>query len=556
MAAAIDVETGPDQKMTREHWKVILGGALGTIFEFYDFVLFGFLSPLIAAKFFAGLSPSLGFIFALLAFSVAYAVRPLGAFIFGRIGDIVGRKYTFLVTVTGMGLATFLVGLLPTYDSWGVAAPVCLMALRLLQGISLGGEFGGAASYVAEYAPRGRVGFFTSWVQSCASAGVVFSLVVITTIRTFLGNEAFAAWGWRLPFIFSAVLLVISLWIRARLNESPVYQRMKDAGKTSKTPLRDLYGSWKNVRTQLALLFGPVAGTNVLGVFALIYILVFLLQTLRAEPVTVNWVTSTAILAALPFFPIMGWVSDKIGRKPVVITACLLAGLTTIPAMKALTHYANPAYERALATAPITVTAAPSGCSFMFDPTGTATYLSACDILKNTLAREGVNYQNISDSGATSTFVKIGQTTVTSFDGRGLPPAELKAKVAAMAGQITKAVQAAGYPARADMSQFNGPMVWLIIFYVTVLFAAAQAPIAAMLVELFPASVRYTAVSVPYHVSTVIAGFFLPIGFAMSAAAADIYFGLWYSVFWCVLGALVYTIALPETRGKSIEDWY
>jgi MFS family permease len=312
MVAATDVQAAePARGVTRAQWKVVLGGALGTIFEFYDFVLFGFLSPIIAAKFFAALSPSLGFVFALLAFAVAYAVRPLGAFVFGRMGDIVGRKYTFLVTVSGMGIATFVVGLLPTNASWGIAAPVCLMALRLLQGISLGGEFGGAASYVAEHAPHGRVGYYTSWIQSCASAGVVFSLVVITTIRTLLGASAFAIWGWRLPFLFSVLLLAVSLWIRARLNESPVYQRMKAAGKTTRTPLRDLYGSWKNVRMQLALLFGPVAGTNVLGVLALIYVLVFLLQTLRADPLTVNWITCAASLLQCPSS--RSWVPSRTG---------------------------------------------------------------------------------------------------------------------------------------------------------------------------------------------------------------------------------------------------
>ena len=546
----------PGRGMTREQRKVVLGASLGTIFEFYDFVLFGSMSTVIAAKFFAPLSPSLALIFALLAFAVAYAVRPLGAFVFGRIGDRVGRKVTFLVTVAGMGTATFLVGLLPSYATWGLAAPVLLMVLRVVQGISIGGEFGGAASYVAEHAPPGRLGYYTSWIQICASAGVVVSLLVILGIRAAVGDAAFADWGWRLPFLLSALLLAVSMWIRARLNESPVFQRMKAAGKTTRTPVRDLYGSWSNVRKQLAVLFGPLAAAQVLGVLALIYLMVFLVQTLRVDPQTVNWITCTAILAALPIFPIAGWLSDRIGRKPVVVTACLLAGVSIFPAVRLLTHYANPAYEQSLASAPITVAADGADCSFIFNPTGTARFLSSCDILKSTLSREGVNYRSESATAGAAATVRIGSTSVESFDGRGLAGPDLKTRTDALAAQIRNAVRAAGYPARADMGAFNGGMVWLVIFYITVLFAMAQSAVAAILVELFPASIRYTAVSVPYHVSSILAGFLVPIGFALSVAAGDIYFGLWYPVFWALLGGLVYLLFLPETRGQAIENWF
>ncbi len=542
--------------MTSEERKVVIGASLGTVFEFYDFILFGSLSTVIATKFFAPLSPSLGFIFALMAFSAAYLVRPLGAFIFGRLGDKVGRKYTFLVTVTAMGTATFLVGLIPPYVTWGVAAPVTLMVLRVVQGIALGGEFGGAASYVAEHAPPGRLGYYTSWIQTCAGAGLVLSLLVLFAIRSVLGDQVFNDWGWRVPFLLSALLLAISLWIRMRLNESPVYQRMKSAGKTSQAPVHDLYGSGRNVRRQIAVLFGPLAAGQMLGVFALVYLMVFLLQTLRVDPQTVNWIVCTAILAALPFFPLAGRLSDRVGRKPVVIVACVLAGLSIFPAIKLLTHFGNPAYERALATAPITVTANASDCSFIFNPTGTARFLSSCDILKSTLAREGVNYQVESSSTIDPARVRIAESTFNSFNGEALAPAELKARVDALSDQMRQAIKAAGYPAKADMSEFNSAMVWLTIFYITVLFAGAQSPLAAMLVELFPASVRYTAVSVPYHVSSILAGFLVPISFALSAAAGDIYFGLWYPVFWVLLGGFVCLVALPETRGQSIENWF
>lgn len=543
-------------RMTREEKTVVFASSLGTTFEFYDFTLFGSLSTVLATKFFSSLDPSLAFIFTLVAFSVAYIVRPLGALIFGYVGDIVGRKYTFLITIMGMGFGTFLISLLPTYATWGLAAPILLMMLRVVQGISVGGEFGGAASYVAEYAPQGRLGFFTAWIQICASLGTVLSLFTIFGIRFLLGDSDFNEWGWRLPFALSLVLLGISMWIRLRLEESPIFQRMKAAGRTTKTPISDVYRNWKNVRIQLVLIFGPLAACQVVGVLALIYVLLFLLQTLKADGQTVSLLVGAGILAAIPVFPLMGWVSDRIGRKPVIIIACVLTALTTFPAMKALTHYANPEYERAAAISPLSVVADPDECSFQFNPTGAAKFLSSCDILRSAVTREGVSFKNVTDNESNVAELHIGQTVVKSFDGHSLSSAELADRSIDLTKQIKSALLAAGYPASADMAQFNKLVVWLIVFYITSLFATAQSSTAALLVELFPASIRYTAISVPYHLTAVIGGFLLPVGFAMSAVAGDIYFGLWYVVGWAAVGAVIYFFCLPETRNRPLQDWF
>ena len=542
--------------MTAEERKVVFGASLGTVFEWYDFLMFGSLSPVIAAKFFAGLSPTLAFIFALLAFSVAYAVRPLGALFFGRIGDIVGRKYTFLVTVSGMGVATFLIGLLPTYATWGLAAPILLMVLRVVQGLSLGGEFGGASTYVAEHAPKGRLGYFTGWVQSCSAAGFTLSLIVIVGTRTVLGEAAFMDWGWRLPFLFSVVLLVISVWIRMRLSESPIFTAMKQQGRTAKAPIKEAFGSWKNVRLMIIVMFGCVAGVSAVGAMGLIYPLLFLLQTLKVDSLTTNVLAMLAIGVTIPLFPLVGWLSDRIGRKPMIISACLLAAASYFPVVKALAHFANPAYEAALASAPISVAADPAECSFVFNPTGTSKFLSSCDIVTSTLAREGVNYAKVAGAAKSGAQIMIGKTTVAGFDGTGLASAELKAKQDAFTKDVRAAIRAAGYPAKADPAQTNLVMVWLLMVYMAALMPLAYGASTAVMVELFPARIRYTTLSVPYHIGNWVSGFLIPIVFAMVAFSGDIYFGLWYPITWAVFSAIVVALFVPETKDREIQGWY
>lgn len=549
-------EARSSKSMTSEERRVVFGASLGTVFEWYDFLLFGSLSSIIAAKFFAPLSPNLGFIFALLAFSVAYAVRPLGAFVFGRLGDIVGRKYTFLVTVSGMGVATFVVGILPTYEQWGIAAPILLMVMRVIQGLSLGGEYGGASTYVAEHAPRGRLGYFTSWVQSCSAAGFTLSLLVIVGTRTLLGEAAFSDWGWRLPFLFSVLLLGVSLWIRLRLSESPVFLRMKQKGLTAKAPIREAFGSWKNVGLMIVVMLGCVTGVSAVGAMGLIYPLLFLQQTLRVDPLTTNILAGLAIFVTIPLFPLVGWLSDKIGRKPTIIAGCLIAAVSYFPAVKLLTHFANPAFEAALRSSPIAVIADPEECSFIFNPTGVSKFLSSCDIAKSTLAKEGVNYSNVSSPTKSNAQIKIGETTIQGFDGRGLNAEQLKARIDAFTKELRAAIRAAGYPGKADPAQTNLPMVWLIMAFMAALMPLAYGASTAVMVEMFPARIRYTTLSVPYHIGNWVSGFLIPIVFAMVAATGDIYFGLWYPIFWAVLGALVVAFFIPETKDRRIHDWY
>ena len=555
-SAAVPVGDKRTGGMTSEERKVVFGASLGTVFEWYDFLMFGSLSTVIAAKFFAGLSPTLAFIFALLAFSVAYAVRPLGAFFFGRIGDIVGRKYTFLVTVSGMGVATFLIGILPTYATWGVAAPILLMLLRIVQGLSLGGEFGGASTYVAEHAPKGRLGYFTGWVQSCSAGGFTLSLIVIVGTRTLLGEAEFADWGWRLPFLLSVVLLFISLWIRLRLSESPIFTAMKQQGLTAKAPIKEAFGNWKNVWLMIVVMFGCVAGVSAVGAMALIYPLLFMLQTLKVDPLTTNVLAMLAIGVTIPLFPFVGWLSDRIGRKPIIISACLLAAASYFPAVKALTHFANPAYEAALATAPISVAADASDCSFVFNPTGVSKFLSSCDIATSTLAREGVNYSKVDAPAKSTAQITIGKTIIAGFDGAGLSPAELKPKQDALTKDVRAAIRAAGYPAKADPTQTNLFMVWALMVYMAALMPLAYGASTAVMVEMFPARIRYTTLSVPYHIGNWVSGFLIPIVFAMVAYTGDIYFGLWYPIAWAVFGALVVALFIPETKDRVVQDWF
>ncbi|GGE51336.1 MFS transporter [Agaricicola taiwanensis] len=549
------VAAGPaaPQKMTKEERKVIFASSLGTVFEWYDFYLYGSLSAIIAAQFFSGVNPTAAFIFALMAFAAGFAVRPFGAIFFGRIGDLVGRKYTFLITIMLMGISTFIVGILPSYASWGMAAPVILIILRLFQGLALGGEYGGAATYVAEHAPHGRRGFYTSWIQTTATFGLFLSLLVILGVRTALGEEAFADWGWRIPFLVSIILLGISVWIRLSLNESPAFKRMKEEGKTSKAPLTEAFGRWDNAKVAIIALLGGTAGQAVVWYTGQFYALFFLTQTLKVDGATANILIALGLLIGTPFFIVFGWLSDKIGRKPIILGGCLLAALTYFPAFKAITHYTNPALELAQSTAPVTVVADPNECSFQFNPVGTSKFVTSCDIAKSFLARNSVNYSNEAAPAGTIASIRVGDTTIQSFDGSALPADQMKTQTATFTTQMTEAIRSHGYPAKADPAQINTPMVVLLLTYLVLLVTMVYGPIAAQLVELFPTRIRYSAMSLPYHIGNGWFGGFLPTtAFAMVAATGNIYYGLWYPIVVAVMTFIVGIFFMPETKDRDI----
>ncbi|WP_017937047.1 MFS transporter [Zestomonas thermotolerans] len=543
--------------MTPEERKVIFASSLGTVFEWYDFYLYGSLSAIIAAQFFSGVNPTAAFIFALMAFAAGFAVRPFGAIFFGRLGDLVGRKYTFLITILIMGLSTFIVGVLPSYASWGMAAPVILIILRLFQGLALGGEYGGAATYVAEHAPHGRRGFYTSWIQTTATLGLFLSLLVILGTRTWMGEEQFAAWGWRIPFLLSIVLLAISVWIRLSLNESPVFKRMKEEGKSSKAPLTEAFGRWENAKVALVALLGGTAGQAVVWYTGQFYALFFLTQTLKVDGATANILIALSLLIGTPFFVVFGWLSDKIGRKPIILGGCLLAALTYFPLFGLITHYANPDLERAQAAAPVTVVADPGECSFQFNPVGTAKFVTSCDIAKSFLARNAVNYSNEEAPAGTVASIRIGDQTIASFSGVGLPADELKAKSEAFNATMTEAIRAHGYPIKADPEKINTPMVVVLLTILVLFVTMVYGPIAAMLVELFPTRIRYTAMSLPYHIGNGWFGGFLPTtAFAMVAATGNIYYGLWYPIIVAMMTVIIGLFFMPETKDRDLRNWH
>ncbi|TBU89242.1 MFS transporter [Phytopseudomonas dryadis] len=547
----------PARPMTSEERKVIFASSLGTVFEWYDFYLYGSLSAIIAMQFFSGVNPTAGFIFALMAFAAGFAVRPFGAIFFGRLGDLVGRKYTFLITILIMGLSTFIVGILPTYAQWGIAAPIILIILRLFQGLALGGEYGGAATYVAEHAPHGRRGFYTSWIQTTATLGLFLSLLVILGTRTWLGEEAFAAWGWRIPFLLSIVLLGISVWIRLTLNESPVFKRMKEEGKTSKAPLTEAFGRWDNAKVALIALFGGTAGQAVVWYTGQFYALFFLTQTLKVDGATANILIALSLLIGTPFFIVFGWLSDKIGRKPIILGGCLVAALTYFPLFGLLTHYANPALEQAQASAPVTVVADPSECSFQFNPVGTSQFVSSCDIAKSFLARNSVNYSNEAAAAGTVASIRVGERTIESFSGAGLPAEQFKAQTDAFNAGMTEAIRDAGYPAKADPERINKPMLVVLLTVLVLFVTMVYGPIAALLVELFPTRIRYTAMSLPYHIGNGWFGGFLPTtAFAMVAATGDIYYGLWYPIIVAVMTFFIGLFLMPETKDRDLRNWH
>jgi MFS family permease len=617
---------GASRGMTREEKKVIFASSLGTVFEWYDFYLYGSLAAFIGAAFFSEYPEATRNIFALLAFAAGFLVRPFGALVFGRIGDLVGRKYTFLVTILIMGTSTFLVGLLPGSASWGIMAPIILIALRMLQGLALGGEYGGAATYVAEHAPDDRRGFYTSWIQTTATLGLFLSLIVILIVQNSMTKEAFSAWGWRIPFILSFVLLGISVWIRLSLNESPTFQRMKEEGKGSKAPLSEAFGQWKNAKIALLALFGLTAGQAVVWYSGQFYALFFLQNVLKVDGQSVNIMIAIALALGTIFFVVFGWLSDKIGRKPIIMAGLALAIVTYFPLFKALTWAANPALATAQQNVRATVTAAPGDCRFQFNPTGTAKFTTSCDIATAFLTRNSVPYDVVTTAApGTAATVKIGETTIESFDAVAAG-ADAKTKETALAKGINIALQEAGYPLVrdpvkvadqkldalvaanpklaldaaairggektmvpveqaikdklitaeeaagateiavftvpgagafkmvADPAAVNWPMIIGILFILVIYVTMVYGPIAAILVEMFPTRIRYTGMSLPYHIGNGWFGGLLPATvFAMSAAAGDIYYGLWYPIAISAMSLIIGMIFVRDTLGTDLH---
>lgn len=540
---------------SKEERKVILASSLGTVFEWYDFYLYGSLAAIIAKQFFSGLNDTSAFIFALLAFAAGFAVRPFGALFFGRLGDLVGRKHTFLITILLMGLSTFLVGVLPSYASIGVAAPIILITLRLLQGLALGGEYGGAATYVAEHARDDARGLATSWIQTTATAGLLLSLLVILGCRLALGNEAFEAWGWRIPFLLSALLLGISVYIRLQLQESPLFQKMKAEGKTSKAPLREAFGRWGNLKLVLLALFGATAGQAVVWYTGQFYALYFLTQSLKVDATTANLLLAAALVLGTPFFIFFGWLSDKVGRKPVVMAGCLLAALSYFPIFKAITHYANPALEAAAANAPVTVVADPDACSFQFDPVGKQVFHSSCDVAKSALAKAGVPYWNEAAPSGSVAQVRVGSIVLASFEGGAMDKATFKATQETFAQSLSAALAASQYPKSADPAGIHKPMLVLLLAVLVIYVTMVYGPIAAWLVELFPTRIRYSAMSLPYHLGNGWFGGFVPtIAFALVSWTGNLYYGLWYPILIALMTLVIGTLFLRDTRGGPLRD--
>jgi MFS family permease len=571
VAHSAAIEVAAAQPMTAEEKKVIFASSLGTVFEWYDFYLYGALSAIIARQFFSGVNPTAAFIFALLAFAAGFAVRPFGALFFGRLGDLVGRKYTFLVTILIMGISTFIVGILPSYATIGIAAPIILICLRLLQGLALGGEYGGAATYVAEHAPHGKRGAYTSWIQTTATLGLFLSLLIILGCRVAMSAEAFDSWGWRIPFLVSIVLLGISIWIRLMLSESPAFQRMKSEGKTSKAPLRESFAHGANLKVVLLALFGVVAGQAVVWYAGQFYALFFLTQTLKVDGQTANLLIAAALLVATPFFVIFGMLSDRIGRKPIIMAGLALAALTYFPLFKGLTHYANPALEEAIQTAPVVVTANEEECSVQFNPVGTSSFSTSCDIAKSALVKRGIPYSNEPAPPGQEATVKVGSTVIRSYDatraaaartevslghGPSMPAAggDAKAEGARFDRELNAALQAAGYPAKADPNRINHFMLIVLLTLLVIYVTMVYGPIAAMLVEMFPTRIRYTSMSLPYHIGNGWFGGFLPTtAFAIVAATGDIYSGLWYPI---IIAAMTLVIGLLFVRETKDSDIY
>ncbi|MEO6079677.1 MAG: MFS transporter [Steroidobacteraceae bacterium] len=533
--------------------KVVLASSLGTVFEWYDFYLYGSLAAIIAKQFFTALDPTSGFIFALLAFAAGFIVRPFGALVFGRLGDMVGRKHTFLVTIVIMGASTFLVGVLPGYGTLGVLAPVLLIALRLLQGLALGGEYGGAATFVAEHSPPDKRGAYTAWIQTTATMGLLLSLMVILGTRTVLGEEEFQAWGWRVPFLLSSVLLGLSVWIRMSMEESPLFKQMKAEGRTSRAPLRESFGQWSNLKIVLIALFGLTAGQAVVWYTGQFYALFFLTQTLKIDAAQANLLIALALILGTPFFLVFGALSDRIGRKPIILAGCLLAALTYFPLFKALTVAGNPQLAAALKSAPVTLYADASECSFQFNPTGATKFTSSCDVAKQALANASVNYESIDAKGLAR--IQIGERSIAAHDAKALTGADLTAREVAFKSEVAAALKSAGYPTKAEPAQINKPLVVAILALLVIYVTMVYGPIAAMLVEMFPTRIRYSSMSLPYHIGNGWFGGLLPTtAFAIVAQTGNIYSGLWYPVIVASATFVIGLVLVRETRGVPLRD--
>jgi MFS family permease len=548
--AATQVRTGG---MTKDERFVILASSLGTVFEWYDFYLYGSLASIIGAQFFSAYPPATRDIFALLAFAAGFLVRPFGAIVFGRIGDIVGRKYTFLVTILIMGLSTFIVGLLPNAATIGFAAPVILIALRLAQGLALGGEYGGAATYVAEHSPQGKRGYYTSFIQTTATLGLFLSLLVILFTRTAIGEADFATWGWRIPFLVSVVLLGISVWIRLRLNESPVFQKMKDEGKSSKAPLTEAFANWGNAKIVILALLGGTMGQGVVWYTGQFYALFFLQSILKVDGYTANLLIAWSLLFGTGFFIVFGALSDKIGRKPIILAGCLIAALTFFPIFRMITTNANPALEKAIEATKVEVVADPAGCGDLFNPVGTRVFSAPCDTARAYLASSSVKYSTV--YGPAGSGVKV------TVNGKDVPYTDAKTGNPAIASAVT----AAGYPKAGDAGivKMSNPfdifrpqvaaligLLFILVIFVTMVYG----PIAAMLVELFPTKIRYTSMSLPYHIGNGWFGGLLPAtAFAIVASTGDIYAGLWYPIIFAAITVVVGFFFLPETKDVDIK---
>jgi MFS family permease len=545
MTAITASMTREEGGMTAAERLVIFASSLGTVFEWYDFYIYGTLTPILAAQFFAGVNPSAAFIFTLLAFAAGFAVRPFGALFFGRLGDLIGRKYTFLITMTVMGLGTFCIGLLPNYAAWGIAAPITLIALRLFQGLALGGEYGGAAIYVAEHAPKNKRGLYTSWIQTTATLGLLMALLIVLGIRTSMGEPAFVgngslADGWRIPFLLSAILLGVSIWIRLKLSESPVFVRMKDEGRNSKRPLTEAFGQWSNAKIAILALLGATAGEAVVWYGGQFYALLFLTQTLKVPAVTAQIMIACGLVLGTPFFVLFGWLSDRIGRKPIIMAGFAIAVVTYFPIFKGITHFANPALEAALNASPVTVIADPSQCSFQLKLTGVEQYTTSCDIAKSALVVRSVNYENQAAPPGSVAQVKVGDQVIP-------------ANTPNFATVLGQAITQHGYPAAADPDKISYVPTVLLLMVLVIYVTLVYAPIAAWLVEMFPTRIRYSGLSLPYHIGNGWFGGFLPaIVFAIVAATGDIYSGLWYPIAIAGMSLVIGLIFLPETKDVDI----
>ncbi|RRN64849.1 MFS transporter [Caulobacter sp. 602-1] len=533
---------------------VVAASSAGTAFEWYDFFIFGSLTQVISKTFFAGLNDTAGYIAALALFGVGFAFRPLGALVFGKIGDQAGRKGAFLATVLLMGGATFAIAFLPTYQQAGIISPILLILMRCVQGFALGGEYGGAAIYVAEHSPVNKRGWSTSWVQTSAAFGLFGALLVIMGARAAVGVEAFDAWGWRIPFAVSIGLLGVSVWMRMKLTESPAFVAMKEEGQASKAPYAEAFGQWKNLKLVILAFLSMMCAQGAVWYTSFFYVQTFMEKFLKVDAATINGVMMTATAISAVFYVVFGWLSDRIGRKPVMLGGMTLALLFYFPGFHLLEKAANPALAEASAKSPVVVVADPKDCSLQFDPVGKTAFVTSCDIIKSALANAGVSYANQKAPAGSVAVMKIGGAEIVSQSAKGLSKAEVKAVKTGVETRIKAALAAAGYPAKADPARMNKPLMLGVLFVFVIGATALFGPLAACLVELFPTRVRYTALSLPYHIGTGWVGGFVPFfAFAIVTAVGNIYAGLWYPIAFTLISVLTTAFLLPETKGRSLD---